>query len=114
MMRSIHLPVIMGAVVFSAAAAVADVEDGTLDTAMPGLPDDSVVTLSGNVYELNSGDQFTLRTDDGVILVNTPPDMTAPLRVNESVTVTGIVEKPLLGLLGNDLEASRIRVNPSL
>ena len=94
----------------SANAAFADQHD----TAIHGLPTSGEVTLSGTVDKTSNGRDFTLNTPNGLIVVKVPEDKIQPLKIGETVTVTGQVNKPMLGMFGNELEANNVVVTHHL
>jgi len=89
------------ALVFFAGAALADVGD----TSIGHLPEEGEVTVSGVVEKIESKHIFKLWDGSesvAVQIVSPPPVLLEP---GKAVTVYGIIERPLFGLLGKDISA---------
>jgi hypothetical protein len=103
----INLLAIFGGLLFFASAVLAEEKDAPI----PNLPSDGqTVTISGMVDTIESKHAFMLRNDKGLIEVRTASG-SEPLVIQkaENVTVTGVVEKPLWGILGDDIAATQVQ-----
>ena len=107
MKRIGYMLCVMSTVLFYTSVAVADQHD----TVIHNLPNNGEVTLTGTVDKADSEHEFTLSTESGMIIVGIPTSMPILLKIGDSVTVTGIVNKPLLGIFGNYLQASNVKIN---
>lgn len=102
--------------IFTAAAfvpfACGVTQAAEIDTPIPDLPVNKEITLSGSVDHFSDGNNFLLRNENGVIEVRMTSNEAISLKTGENVTVTGVIEKPLWGLFGNDLIATRVQAHP--
>lgn len=99
-----------GSAMLLAGTALADQPATLIDS----LPDKGTVTVSGTVEQMDSAREFRLHDDSGSVDVKLASGESAVLKQGDSVTVTGTVEKPLLGLMGKDIVASNVQVHKSL
>ncbi len=99
MTRTKTLLIVSAAVLLSAAPASA------AGTAIKNLVDGREVTVSGTVEELKGRAAFTLRDSSGTVKVDSHAAPSLVLKNGEHVTVTGVVEK---GMLGTTLAARKV------
>ena len=96
MQRIIKLLATSGAILCLAAVAFA----AQPETTVRNLPDKGPVTISGTVEKVRNEREFLLRDNSGTVEVKIASDASAVLKQGDSVTVNGVVEKPLWGLDG--------------
>jgi len=106
MNRIISFLAVSSTLAFLSGAALAD----PTETGMYNLPSSGPVTLEGTIEQVGNEHRFMLRNDKGIINVNMPRDESIPLKVGDNVSVTGVVQKPLLGVLGSEIKASDVHI----
>lgn len=109
MQSIIRLLAACGVALFFASIALA-----AQNTIINNLPDSGAVSVSGVVEKVSSSREFTLRDNSGSIDVKLTASESAVLKQGDSVTVSGIIEKPVWGLMGRDISAASVQVNKDL
>jgi uncharacterized protein YdeI (BOF family) len=94
---------ITGMAVLLSTSALADVK------AIKEMPNGGNVTLSGTVDKVNNERKFVLRDGSGTVDVEIKSGQSLMLRQGENVTVTGTVDKGVLGttINANNVEGSK-------
>jgi len=88
-------------------------EEQTITT-IQAMPDSGTVVVSGTVEKISNEREFTLRDNSGTVRVKIDDEESVVLKQGDSVTVSGMVEKPLWGLLGKDINATNVQVYKDL